>query len=315
MSSPPCNHGHPTSLSRRKQNRYDGAIQTFCGMMQALMNKKNAILTRGDVCLLSMHFLQQRPVLVEQDFFEYLKSQCVTTTLSGCASLEADNRDYMQTPIYELASVRREIELIYLLLSLEYFLRNYECLESVINDGSDAFHVFAQTTTPLVTYRDVIRFLARRCECDCLMEINKQAKKCVKTLVCSNVEHCRKLIPRNQCFTCGACRNVDYCSLECQRIDWKTKHKDVCRLNKLLKRAAKDSEAAIREQKVHRAKHSATVGKLAVMVDAKKEATPHGPPSSSSESKTKSSNQSNTKTKRLSNKKKKQQQRKNKHKK
>ncbi|KAI0553029.1 hypothetical protein F4679DRAFT_581119 [Xylaria curta] len=52
-------------------------------------------------------------------------------------------------------------------------------------------------------------------------------------MLCSN-EHCpiTEMLPRNQLKTCADCQAPFYCSKDCQKLDWKERHKPLCKLHK-----------------------------------------------------------------------------------
>ena len=68
-------------------------------------------------------------------------------------------------------------------------------------------------------------FFSKRASCSCLDEKKKRVKAHPKTSTCSVcgvVTDCKALM------RCGECNTIQYCSRECQKIDW-PEHKTYCR--------------------------------------------------------------------------------------
>ncbi|KAL9179348.1 hypothetical protein ACHAXT_008638 [Thalassiosira profunda] len=72
--------------------------------------------------------------------------------------------------------------------------------------------------------RSVVKFYARRINCDCLLERYQKAKSVRQTGVCSN---CDKRVERKRLMYCPVCEQHQYCSKACHKADW-SRHRDLC---------------------------------------------------------------------------------------
>lgn len=75
----------------------------------------------------------------------------------------------------------------------------------------------------------LVKFFRNRIPCSCLDAKYKEVKDITKIGYCHNPQCC---IPdgdveRSKTKYCSRCRNVTYCSRECQKVDW-TRHKPYC---------------------------------------------------------------------------------------
>ena len=88
----------------------------------------------------------------------------------------------------------------------------------------------------------LVQFFRKRIPCACLDEKYKAVKSVKKMGICRN-KTCSQpgnLVERSKMFCCTQCGEANYCSIECQKDDWKS-HKEVCeRMAKV--KAAFDSE-------------------------------------------------------------------------
>ena len=74
--------------------------------------------------------------------------------------------------------------------------------------------------------RDILKFLSRRISCSCLKDMHRQARLTItKTRRC---EYCMEFKERDELMLCGGCRLLEYCSIECQKADWKRDHTKSC---------------------------------------------------------------------------------------
>jgi hypothetical protein len=78
--------------------------------------------------------------------------------------------------------------------------------------------------------RTVVSFLKKHVSCNCLDEKYEQLKSLKITGTCSNVKCSlpERRVERSKMMTCSGCSMVHYCSRECQKDDWKTRHKKHC---------------------------------------------------------------------------------------
>ena len=72
--------------------------------------------------------------------------------------------------------------------------------------------------------RDVVRFYKKRLGCSCLKDKYAQSKSQPKHGKCG---HCKKTFERASLMVCDRCKTAQYCSVKCQRADWK-EHKGMC---------------------------------------------------------------------------------------
>eukprot|EP00984_Skeletonema_dohrnii_P010518 scaffold4102_cov76-Skeletonema_dohrnii-CCMP3373.AAC.3 len=75
----------------------------------------------------------------------------------------------------------------------------------------------------------LVKFFRKRVPCKCLDEKYEQVKSITKMGRCCNAEcpiPCG-FVERSKTMYCSRCRNVTYCSPECQKADW-SDHKETC---------------------------------------------------------------------------------------
>eukprot|EP00986_Skeletonema_menzelii_P011098 scaffold5615_cov136-Skeletonema_menzelii.AAC.2 len=75
----------------------------------------------------------------------------------------------------------------------------------------------------------LVSYYKRRIPCSCLDEKYKEVKSVKKVGLCYNdncIQPGRK-VERSKMFSCSRCGDANYCSVECQRADWK-RHKEFC---------------------------------------------------------------------------------------
>jgi hypothetical protein len=76
----------------------------------------------------------------------------------------------------------------------------------------------------------LVKFLRKRIPCKCLDKKYKEVKSVTKMGVCFNNE-CPlpdRRAAQSEMFHCTGCRQVCYCSVECQKVDW-PRHKEGCK--------------------------------------------------------------------------------------
>ena len=75
----------------------------------------------------------------------------------------------------------------------------------------------------------LVQYYRKRIPCSCLDEKYKEVKSMKKMGMCCN-SNCNlpdRMVERRKMFSCTGCRVSNYCSVACQRADWK-RHKEVC---------------------------------------------------------------------------------------
>ena len=76
----------------------------------------------------------------------------------------------------------------------------------------------------------LVSYYRKHIPCSCLDEKYKEVKSVKKIGRCCNTK-CRLpggKVERSKMFCCTRCGEANYCSVECQRADWKKRHKQVC---------------------------------------------------------------------------------------
>jgi hypothetical protein len=101
--------------------------------------------------------------------------------------------------------------------------------------------VYVEETQPLIKWQQIaelqhgdlhtlVKFLRKRIPCKCLDKKYKEVKSVTKMGVCFNNE-CPlpdRRAAQSEMFHCTGCRQVCYCSVECQKVDW-PRHKEGCK--------------------------------------------------------------------------------------
>ena len=77
----------------------------------------------------------------------------------------------------------------------------------------------------------LVSYYKKRTSCSCLDEKYKEVKSVKKMGWCYNktCSHPGRKVERSKMFCCTRCGEANYCSVECQRADWKT-HKMFCKI-------------------------------------------------------------------------------------
>ena len=90
----------------------------------------------------------------------------------------------------------------------------------------------------------LVSYYRKRIPCACLDEKYKEVKSVKKMGLCynPNCSHPRGRVERSKMFSCTRCGDGNYCSVECQKADWKD-HREECN-KEAKKKAAFDSEQA-----------------------------------------------------------------------
>ena len=75
----------------------------------------------------------------------------------------------------------------------------------------------------------LVSFYRKRIPCSCLDEKYKEVKSVKKMGLCYNstCSHPEQKVQRSKMFYCTRCGDANYCSVECQRADWKI-HRQFC---------------------------------------------------------------------------------------
>jgi hypothetical protein len=79
----------------------------------------------------------------------------------------------------------------------------------------------------------LVKYLRKNIPCKCLDEKYKEVKSITKMGVCFNSQ-CSipdRMVERKSMLYCTRCRQVNYCSAECQKAAW-PEHKELC--NKIM---------------------------------------------------------------------------------
>lgn len=108
----------------------------------------------------------------------------------------------------------------------------YACIASFCEDvTSDKQSIPCCATVELESADDhtLVSYYRKRTPCACLDEKYKKVKSLKKMGLCCNpsCSHPKGKVERSKMFSCTRCGEVNYCSSECQRAEWK-KHKQIC---------------------------------------------------------------------------------------
>jgi len=75
----------------------------------------------------------------------------------------------------------------------------------------------------------LVKYLRKHIPCSCLDEKYEEVKKIKKMGICFNLQCSlpNREAERSTMLSCTRCRRVNYCSPQCQKVDW-TDHKQDC---------------------------------------------------------------------------------------
>ena len=73
----------------------------------------------------------------------------------------------------------------------------------------------------------LVQYYRKRIPCSCLDKKYKAVKSVKKMGVCCNPNCSVQKVERRKMFCCTGCGEINYCSIECQKADWKS-HKEFC---------------------------------------------------------------------------------------
>jgi hypothetical protein len=110
-------------------------------------------------------------------------------------------------------------------LGKETFLQTFRGMPMPVATMSD----FQTSMAKIGTERGLVLFLSKQIPCSCLDEVEKDAKQAPKTGRCSN---CSSEGLKLELKKCSQCKSVQYCSKECQVVDWRYVHKKECEYKK-----------------------------------------------------------------------------------
>jgi hypothetical protein len=108
--------------------------------------------------------------------------------------------------------------------SAAYYFEDYTAVflkeDRVLPDATKMAELF------IADKHTLVKFYKKRIPCSCLDDMYKEVKSITKMGICCNRE-CGQLVARNTMLYCTRCRQVNYCSPECQIAHWPT-HKEFC---------------------------------------------------------------------------------------
>lgn len=151
--------------------------------------------------------LKQRRLLIDPEFGCYLFGFCTFAYLNG---------------------INDNLFFIHLGIDIRYkFIPESEGHD--ISYGSEWWKKRTKYYRDTKTARGTIKILARETPCKCMDDLKKRAMTMEKVAEC---HYCCKQFPKKDMFYC-ACRQVTYCSKNCQLKDW-SRHKANC-INAMMK--------------------------------------------------------------------------------
>ena len=79
----------------------------------------------------------------------------------------------------------------------------------------------------------LVQYYRKRIPCSCLDEKYKLVKYIPKMGLCFNRTCTSRGVERSKMFSCSRCGRANYCSVECQRADWKAHKEAICDISAL----------------------------------------------------------------------------------
>ena len=128
--------------------------------------------------------------------------------------------------------------------SLATFFEDYMAIYELKTQGSPnvskTFELLSADDHTLVSY------YRKRIPCSCLDEKYKEVKSMKKMGRCDNpgCSYPGRKVDRSKMFCCTRCGDANYCSVECQRANWKG-HKEFCGMAAAAKAAFKSNQVSI----------------------------------------------------------------------
>ena len=115
-----------------------------------------------------------------------------------------------------------------LFASIACFFEDYMVVEG---DGTKAIFRWAKINELLsADDHTLVQYYRKRIPCSCLDEKYKEVKSVKKMGLCYNPNCSQpgRRVERSKMFSCTRCGAVNYCSVECQKVNWKDHKETVC---------------------------------------------------------------------------------------
>ena len=177
-------------------------------------------------------------------YYEELHSG--STDMESCCDAGMAAAEEKIPDIWDSATKLKKIVSYYVARAVQYLLNGHDRHACVIASNAKYFEqriaVYIEKTQPLIEWpqilelqftdqRTLVKFLRKRIPCKCLDKKYNEVKSMTKMGMCSNLEctHSYRMVAKSEMFCCTGCRQVFYCSPECQRAHWKCDHKEECK--------------------------------------------------------------------------------------
>jgi hypothetical protein len=194
-------------------------------------------------------------------YYEELHSG--STNMESCCDAGMAAAEEKFPDIWDSATKLKKIVSYYVARAVQYLLngRAWDDRQARL-EASYAYYfeqsiaVHFEHTQPLIKWpqilelqftdqRTLVKFLRKRIPCKCLDKKYNEVKSMTKMGRCLNLK-CTlpgRMVAKSEMFCCDGCRQVFYCSPECQRAHWKCGHKEDCKLlARLQEKAEFDSD-------------------------------------------------------------------------
>jgi hypothetical protein len=132
--------------------------------------------------------------------------------------------------LMEYTVYSRRLAVLGIYLATWFKLGKDAFLNALAGAPVDTILDFHESMRKIGTDRGLVLFLSKQIPCSCLEEDKNNAKHAPKTGRCT---YCNSEGPKLELKKCSQCKLAQYCSKECQVVDWRAGHKKDCEMWKL----------------------------------------------------------------------------------
>ena len=169
-----------------------------------------------------------------------------STSMESCCDAGMVAAEENFSDICDSATKLKKVVSYYVARAVQYLFNGHDrhaCFEASYAKYFEQYiRVYIEKTQPFIEWPQImelqftdlhtlVKFLRKRIPCKCLDKKYNEVKSMTKMGMCSSLE-CTlpfRMVAKSEMFCCTGCREVFYCSPECQRAHWKCGHKEDCK--------------------------------------------------------------------------------------